>query len=69
MFADVYSHIIDEDRRLNAQRFEEAFYSGNKQEPIEEPKKPVESDAELLMQLMTRNPEMATLIKNLAQNL
>lgn len=28
MVADVYSHIIDEDRRLNAQRFEEAFYSG-----------------------------------------
>ena len=69
MVTDVYSHIIDEDRRLNAQRFEEAFYSGNKPEPIEEPKKPVESDAELLMQLLTRNPEMATLIKNLAQNL
>lgn len=28
MVADVYSQIIDEDRRLNAQRFEEAFYSG-----------------------------------------
>ena len=25
MVADVYSHIIDEDRRLNAQRFEEEF--------------------------------------------
>lgn len=28
MVADIYLHIIDEDRRLNAQRFEEAFYSG-----------------------------------------
>ena len=28
MVADVYSHIIDDDRRLNAQRFEETFYSG-----------------------------------------
>ena len=27
MVADVYSHIIDEDRCLNAQRFEEEFYS------------------------------------------
>ncbi len=26
MVADVYSHIIDEDRVLNAQRFEETFY-------------------------------------------
>jgi len=69
MVADVYSHIIDEDRRLNAQRFEEAFYSGSKPEHVEEESKPVENDAELLMQLLTRNPEMATLIKTLAQNL
>ncbi len=26
MIADVYSHIIDEDRRYNAQKFEEQFY-------------------------------------------
>ena len=26
MVADVYSHIIDEDRCINAQRFEDAFY-------------------------------------------
>ena len=32
MVADVYSHIIDEDRRLNAKRFEDAFYSGHKTE-------------------------------------
>lgn len=32
MVADVYSHIIDEDQRLNAQRFEEAFYSGQDRE-------------------------------------
>ena len=25
MIADVYSHIIDDDRRMNAQRFEETF--------------------------------------------
>lgn len=27
MIADVYSHIIDEDRRFNAQKFEEQFYN------------------------------------------
>lgn len=26
LVADVYSHIIDDDRKLNAQRFEEQFY-------------------------------------------
>ena len=30
MVADVYSHIIDDDRCLNAQRMEEAFYAGQK---------------------------------------
>lgn len=32
MVADVYSHIIDDDRKLNAQRFEQAFYSGRNKE-------------------------------------
>lgn len=27
MVSDVYSHIIDEDRRVNAQRIENAFYT------------------------------------------
>ena len=30
MLADVYSHIIDEDRMMNAQRFEETFYTPRK---------------------------------------
>lgn len=82
MVADIYSHIIDEDRRVNAQRFEEAFYSGHKTEeelgsphrhPVENgtssaPTKQ-ESDQELLMRLLTKSPEMAALIKMLAKNL
>lgn len=28
MVTDLYAHILDDDRRINAQRFEEAFYSG-----------------------------------------
>lgn len=28
MISDVYSHILDEDRRFNAQKFEEQFYNG-----------------------------------------
>ena len=33
MVADVYSHIIDDDRRVNAQRFEEAFYTNKEADP------------------------------------
>lgn len=76
MVADVYSHIIDDDRRLNAQRFEEAFYSGRKSEeqlsePVNELTPPSDSseiDQQLLLRLL-KNPEMATLLKTLAKSL
>ncbi|MCD7817656.1 MAG: site-specific integrase [Lachnospiraceae bacterium] len=74
MVADVYSHIIDDDRRVNAQLFEEAFYSGKvakKEEPVQtEAEKPEkkETDQELLLRLL-QNPEMATLLKTLAKSL
>ena len=73
MVADVYSHIIDDDRRLNAQRFEEQFYQ-NKTEPVveEEQKETTpetsQADQEMLLKLLA-NPEMAALLKSLAKNL
>ena len=72
MVADVYSHIIDDDRRVNAARLEEAFYSGRQKDP--EPTQTSaegnssEEDKELLLKLL-QNPEMATLLKSLAKNL
>ena len=33
MVTDVYSHIIDEDRRRNAELFEEAFYEKKNLDP------------------------------------
>lgn len=76
MVADVYSHIIDDDRRLNAERMEAAFYSGRnvpQQEfiPVQVPQVVPEAssgDAELLAKLLA-NPEMATLLRSLAKNL
>ncbi len=75
MIADVYSHIIDEDRRLNADKMEAAFYSGeSKKNPapiipeevaVTQPK---ETDEQALLRLLS-NPDMAALIKNLAANL
>ena len=59
---DVYSHIIDEDRRLNAQRFEETFYQ--KKNPSEvngatvEPKKePQGITEEAMLNYMVQNPD------------
>ena len=73
MVADVYSHIIDDDRRLNAQRFEEQFYQSRGQTPTEEVQAETvpeasQSDKEILLKLLA-NPEMATLLKSLAKNL
>lgn len=61
MVADVYSHIIDEDRCINAQRLEEAFYSSKTPDPVEdtEPKtadtavtESDESDAAKILELL-----------------
>ena len=73
MVADVYSHIIDEDRRINAQRFEEQFYQSKaapKDEEVPQEASPVvpQEEQEMLQKLLA-NPEMAALIKSLAKNL
>lgn len=72
MVADDYSHIIDDDRRLNAERLEADFYSGRQTTP--EPVQTVsqesstDDDKELLLKLL-QNPEMAALLKSLAKTL
>lgn len=75
MVTDTYSHILDADRKNNAQLFEEAFYSGANLDPDKEQEpagKPGEdgdaATAETLMKLL-QNPEMASLLKTLAKNL
>ena len=74
MVADVYSHIIDDDRRMNAVRMEEMFYSGRQttQEPVIAPEPapaaPEQSDQELLLQLLQK-PGVAELLKGLAKSL
>ena len=65
MVADVYSHIIDDDRRVNAARLEEAFYSGRQAEPAEQKS---QSDQELLLSLLQK-PGMAELLKTLAKSM
>lgn len=76
MVADVYSHIIDEDRCINAQRFEDAFYSQAKApEPaiqeVEEKETGTttpESDTAKILELL-KNPETAALLKQIVSAL
>ena len=74
MVADVYSHIIDDDRRINAQRFEEQFYQSKAApaaEKVQEETKAEttsQADQEMLLKLLA-NPEMAAFLKTLAKNM
>ena len=79
MVTDVYSHIIDEDRKKNAELFEEAFYgkknlnpqlneqiaAGTKEKTLTVPD---DVDTELLAKVLG-NPEMRALLTSLAKNM
>lgn len=73
MVTDVYSHIIDEDRRRNAELFEEAFYEKKNLDPkmreettTQTADVPDDVDAELLAKVLA-NPEMKALLASLAK--
>lgn len=75
MVTDVYSHIIDDDRRKNAELFEEAFYEKKDLDPSMHAhaagktiELPTDVDAELLAKVLS-NPEMAALLSTLAKSL
>lgn len=63
MVSDVYSHIIDEDRRLNAERFETAFYTKDVEtheveldSPVVPKPAPTVQDPAMIFQMLS-NPE------------
>ena len=73
MVTDVYSHIIDEDRRRNAELFEESFYEKKNLDPKMHDETtsqtvdvPDDVDAELLAKVLA-NPEMKALLASLAK--
>ena len=75
MVTDVYSHIIDDDRRKNAELFEEAFYEKKDLDPSmrahaagKTVELPTDVDAELLAKVLS-NPEMAALLSTLVKSL
>ena len=76
MVTEVYGHILDEDRRKNSERMENAFYNKenlypqmtNQDEGNSTITVPEGVDAELLMKVLG-NPEMAALLTSLANTM
>lgn len=75
MVTDQYSHVLDEDRRYNAELFEEAFYNGKGIEAVSPRRSAAQQEAvnagidpETLTKILT-NPEMAALLKALAKSI
>ena len=76
MVTEVYGHILDEDRRKNAELMENAFYNKENLNPDIHEKNGEENkitipegvDPELLMKVLG-NPEMAALLTSLAKTM
>lgn len=72
MVTERYAHILDDNRRVNAERFQQQFYSSPvSEEPAKQPDSIQELDAggkqALLLKLLAESPEMASMIKSLAK--
>ena len=57
MVTKVYSHILDEDRRTNAQKFEDVFYKSEKS--------PVDLDTDKVLMMLASNPALLNDLKDL----
>ena len=61
MIADIYAHILDEDRKINAQKFEMAFYSNPDMRPVErklQMENAPETNPEALMKQLEETPQL-----------
>ena len=69
MITSVYAHILDEDRKVNAQKFEDAFYASANPDlrtvrppaKTQGPKEPAPAtlDLEALVEQLRKSPELA----------
>ncbi len=61
MITKVYAHILDEDRKLNAQKFEAAFYANPDLRDVKPPQERAPSpDIKELIEQLQRSPELAS---------
>lgn len=68
MITKIYAHILDEDRKVNAQKFESAFYANpdlrSVHAPQEEKPQPV-LDAQTLLSQLQQSPELLSNLTSL----
>ena len=65
---EAYSYILDEDRKINAQRFEAGFYANPDMRGVERSirqKTPLPTEIDGLVKQIQENPELAKILKNL----
>ena len=70
MITSIYAHILDEDKKVNAQKFETAFYANpdlRRVKPPEEPKQaePAALDLASLVEQLQQSPEPAQALASL----
>lgn len=67
MVTEVYAHILDEERKINAQKFEIAFYANPDMRQVEQELNPPEpeqgSDLQKLLKQLQESPELASQLK------
>lgn len=65
MITKVYAHILDEDRKINAQKFETAFYSNpdlRQSKPPQQQSETPSVDINLLIEQLKHSPELANML-------
>lgn len=64
MITDVYAHILDEDRKVNAQKFEATFYAKNGGNPLKNVTAPENENPELtnLIAALQQSPELVSVL-------
>ena len=65
MITSIYAHILDEDRKVNAQKFETAFYAKPDLRNVHPPEEPAKSepatlDLESLVEQLQKSPELTS---------
>ena len=64
MITDVYAHILDEDRKVNAQKFEATFYAKNSVNPLKNVTPPENGNPDLtnLISALEQSPELVAML-------
>lgn len=62
MVMDLYSHILDEDRRVNAQKFEDSFYKQHIENYVDIPQANKKVDIDKVLEKIKQDPDLLQLL-------